>query len=255
MIRAAIFETDPASRALLREWIVRCLVRTDMELELLWFTKETAKEKLDKYVKTVQLALISLDAETARSFGRSLYRMNPECRICYYRTKPCDLEPLLDTRPAAFFLWKRGEEAFQNCLTGLLRELTDAKDMFFYEDRKGITCIPYARILYLQSDLKHAEVVTDSGEALRFFSKLSQLEQLLDGRFLRIHKSYIVNIRFVEAVDRKRHEVRLTSGDALPVSDTWYEKTLESVRKLKDEGGDVRMAEQGYCRKRMKEGE
>lgn len=233
MIRAAVFETAPKSRALLRDWIVRGLVQSDRELDILWFTEHTAGKQVEKYAKTIQLAFISLDTDSGRSIGQVLYGLNPECRICYYRTKSCDLEPLLDTRPSAFFLWKRGEEKFQEILIHLLRELTDATDVFFYEDRRGITCIPYARIMYLQSDLKHVEVCTDSGEKLRYFSKLSQLEQCLDKRFLRIHKSYIVNIQHVEFVDRTRHEVRLSNGTSLSISDAWYEKTLTSIRKEK----------------------
>ena len=31
--------------------------------------------------------------------GEALYAANPDCRIYYYRGRPCNLEPLLPTRP------------------------------------------------------------------------------------------------------------------------------------------------------------
>ena len=94
-------------------------------------------------------------------------------------------------------------------------------------------CIPLAHILYLQSDLKYVEVRTASGEGLRLFSRLSPLEPRLDGRFVRIHKSYIVNSRYVESVDKAAHLVRLSGGEALPVSDAWYGRAMERLRALK----------------------
>ena len=80
----------------------------------------------------------------------------------------CALEPLLPTRPSAFFLRKdeKGKEELQKVLGRILEELSGAEDLFFYEGRKGMYCIPLAHILYLQSDLKYVEVRTASGEAL-----------------------------------------------------------------------------------------
>lgn len=231
MIRAAVFETDPAARARLRDWLVRYLIAENRELDLLWFTNADSPQKLQAYAGTIQLAFVSLDSAPDALPGQALYRLNPACRICYYKTAPCDLEPLLPTRPIAFFLWDRGQQAFRDLLNGLFQELESASDLFVYEDRKGITVIPYSRILYLQSDLKHVTVYTDTGTPETFFAKLSEMVPRLDGRFFQIHKSYIVNMQRVERLDRKLHMVRLSSGETLPISDARYEKTLQFLRK------------------------
>lgn len=233
MICAAVFEQNRENRELLRDWTVRYLIRTDREMDFLWFTRKVTPEKLKKYAGKIDFAMISLENEEGIEAGRLLYRLNPECRICYYRSAPCDLQPLLSTRPAAFFLQKRGEAAFWQMLDELLGELTRAKDIFFYEGKKGIYCIPLAHILYLQSDLKYVLVHVDAGEDIRFFSRLSQVEDRLDGRFVRIHKSYIVNSEHVEFVDKKLHTVRLSNGESIPISDAQYEGAVEKLRNLK----------------------
>lgn len=235
MICAAVFETDERVRELLREWTVEYLIRENRELNLLWFTQNVTEQKLEKYAKRISFALISLDRDAGRRAGELLYRLNPECRIAYYRWEPCALEPLLPTRPAAFFLRKddRGKEELQKILDRILEELSGAEDIFFYEGRKGMYCIPLSHIRYLQSDLKYVEIHTVSGEGLRLFSRLSPLEPQLDGRFVRIHKSYIVNSRYVETLDKGAHLVRLSGGETLPISDAWYGRALERLRELK----------------------
>lgn len=235
MICAAVFETDEKVRELLREWTVEYLIRENRELNLLWFTQNVTEQKLEKYAKRISFALISLDRDAGRRAGELLYRLNPECRIAYYRWEPCALEPLLPTRPAAFFLRKddRGKEELQKILDRILEELSGAEDIFFYEGRKGMYCIPLSHIRYLQSDLKYVEIHTAFGEGLRLFSRLSPLEPQLDGRFVRIHKSYIVNSRYVETLDKGAHLVRLSGGETLPISDAWYGRALERLRELK----------------------
>lgn len=108
MICAAIFEQNQEVRELLRENMVRYLVKKDRELELMWFTRRTSREKLEKYAKKIHFAMISLENEAGIQAGQLLYRLNPECRICYYHSSDCDLEPLLSTRPVAFFKWEAG---------------------------------------------------------------------------------------------------------------------------------------------------
>ena len=118
MICAAVFETDERVRELLREWMVEYLIQENRELNLLWFTQDVTEEKLEKYAKKISFAVISLDREEGRKAGELLYRLNPECRIAYYRCASCALEPLLPTRPSAFFLRKdeKGKEELQKVL-------------------------------------------------------------------------------------------------------------------------------------------
>lgn len=239
MIYTAVFEQNKENRDLLREWIVRYLIRSGREMDLLWFTTGVTGEKLKKYAKKIDIALISLEKTEGIKAGQLLYRENPECRICYYSSAACDLEPLLSTRPAAFFLKKRGEAAFAQTLGALLEELTEARDIFFYEGKTGMYCIPLARILYLQSDLKYVLVHVDGGEDIRFFSRLSQVEDRLDGRFVRIHKSYIVNSGHVKFWDKKLHTVHLSNGESIPISDAQYEGAAEKLRKLRNGSGSA----------------
>lgn len=230
MICGAVFDTNENSRTRIRQWIIRYLMQASREMDMLWFTEAVSDEKIAKYSSRIHFALICLDDEAGAEIGQNLYRENPACRICYYRTEPCDLVPLLSSRPISFYLWKKGEKAFTQTLDAITNELSTSKDLFQYETRRDLYLIPLRNILYVQSDLKYVVIHTVSGTEERLFAKLSQVEDKLNSRFVRVHKSFIVNSDYVTFVDKKEHTVVLAGGEHIPISEAQYEQAMQKFR-------------------------
>ncbi len=67
----------------------------------------------------------------------------------------------------------------------------------FVSDRRPVVLDP-AEVLYIESNDSEVWLHTRSGEAYRTKTRISQWEALLDRRFLRIHRSYIVNTECIE---------------------------------------------------------
>ena len=84
---------------------------------------------------------------------------------------------------------------------------------------EGIVRIPLAEIQYLE--VMGNYVTIHSGENYSVKRTLSDLAQMLDQRFYRIHRSYIVNLQSVKKCTRT--EVILKDGTALPLSRKHYE--------------------------------
>jgi len=63
----------------------------------------------------------------------------------------------------------------------------------FFSERKSVT-LPVARIAYVESNDTEVHIVTDTGEIFRNKTGIGQWENLLGDDFLRIHRSYLVNI-------------------------------------------------------------
>ena len=110
-------------------------------------------------------------------------------------------------------------------ITGLLieqeiecREPYDSS-VSFTSERRSITLNP-AEILYFESNDTEVFVCTVDGESFRTRTRISQWENILDKRFLRIHRSYIINTHRIDSFDGTRVRIQ--------------HRTIELSRKYKE---------------------
>ncbi|HAQ33778.1 MAG: hypothetical protein CMF74_02290 [Maricaulis sp.] len=78
-----------------------------------------------------------------------------------------------------------------------------------------------ARITHLKGAGDYVEIQTDDARTLLHSGSLAALEDALPATFLRVHRSYIVNTAFVEALEREATGtglLSLTNGVEIPVS-------------------------------------
>ncbi|SES84361.1 LytR/AlgR family response regulator transcription factor [Hymenobacter actinosclerus] len=82
-------------------------------------------------------------------------------------------------------------------------------------------------IYYVEGQKEYLMYYTASGKLLILQSFRKLEEQLPAGRFVRIHKSYLINLRHLEFVERHRVQVH---GASLPIGETYREGLLEVLR-------------------------
>jgi len=96
-----------------------------------------------------------------------------------------------------------------------------AREQIAARGRDEIRLIPVSDILFFQADQKYTTVVHAGGEDL-IEESLVQLEREFSAQFVRIHRSALVAIRHVEALQRGEdgayHVTMRTRGDSLSVS-------------------------------------
>ena len=142
------------------------------------------------------------------------YILNPITMVHHYQLPSLITNPLFILFVVAAF-----------SITGLLieqeierREPYDSS-VSFTSERRTIKLDP-ADILYIESNDTEVFVCTATGESYRTRTRISQWEQLLDRRFMRVHRSYIINTHHMEYFD----------GNRIKVADL----TIEVSRKYKD---------------------
>lgn len=98
-----------------------------------------------------------------------------------------------------------------------LEQLARRKAVFHYFAGGEPYTLPYTSLLYFESRLRMVELHTLDGETRSFYGTMEKLEQDLRGEgFLRVHKSYLVNMRYIESL--RSEGVLLRGGTELPVS-------------------------------------
>ena len=250
MFCIGLYETDKSRRGSMRERIVRYAMQADIEVSVLYITGEALPADIGKYAKQMQIALLSMDSPEYLELGKNIYRGNPECRICFYKSEKCDLEPVLEARPIGFYRLRERPEAqgdhrtgtadnpfFGDKLDSFVKDILAAGGAFRYETRKNAFFLPLQDILYFQSDLKYVDIHLRENPDQRIYGRLTDIEQALEkdglsNRFIRIHKSYLVNIRHIVLLDKVNHTVALISGEQLPVSGAQYAMVQQVLSRL-----------------------
>ena len=97
--------------------------------------------------------------------------------------------------------------------------------VFVFENKPRIYRIKLNDILYFESYNRLINVNLVSGEMIQTKGKISELEQELRSRnFIRIHKSYLINVRYIKKITTK----------TVTIGKNGQEVTLEVSRKQKD---------------------
>lgn len=101
-----------------------------------------------------------------------------------------------------------------------MEQLSEASDVLQLQSRGQIQDVPFDRIVYLEVQGHSVSVFTD-GETYTVNASLNSFEQKLEKYgFLRVHKSYLVNMRHIRKFQCR--ELTMDSGVVLRVSEKSY---------------------------------
>jgi len=87
--------------------------------------------------------------------------------------------------------------------------------------------IKYNLIDYIESMSDYVIIRTKENQSIITRETISRLEQRLPSQFLRIHRSYIVNLDNIDSFNREQISI---SGKDLPISRTYKKKVLEILK-------------------------
>lgn len=98
----------------------------------------------------------------------------------------------------------------------------------FFSDRKSVS-LPLAQIAYVESNDTEVRVVTAEGAVYRNKTGIGQWENLLGEDFIRIHRSYLVNLSMLVP---ESPECVLVNGIRLPVSRKYRDKVGAGIKPV-----------------------
>ena len=102
-------------------------------------------------------------------------------------------------------------------------------DRIFVRQREKMIKIIVADILYIEADRNYCRIFTKTNEYLLCIT-LKTIEEKLNNRiFLRVHRSYIINLSHIDAV---AEDHVIINQKAMPVSEGLKEKLLHRIKTL-----------------------
>ncbi len=111
-----------------------------------------------------------------------------------------------------------------------LKEQSLSGDTLFVKADYRTVRVSMKQIVYVESKSEYLQLHLDNGEKLMFLMSIKKLAEILPASdFLRIHRSYIVNMNKIQEISKMR--IRIDNGIYLPISDMYK----DDVQKYIDE--------------------
>jgi two-component system LytT family response regulator len=99
-------------------------------------------------------------------------------------------------------------------------------------DREQVHVIAVETVECIEAQGDYLAVLADGRTYLKP-QRISEMEEQLDPKsFLRVHRSFIINLAFLQGIDRQgteRHFARLRSGKRVPISRSGYDRLRKMV--------------------------
>lgn len=111
------------------------------------------------------------------------------------------------TKPKGFIVKPFNEKDFQPVIEIALfssrnKKVSSAKnvDSFFVKTSNGLVKIKTSEIIYIQADDNYSKIITTSKRHLVSLTLKKVNEKLLQVNFIRVHRSFIVNVDFIDKI-------------------------------------------------------
>ena len=97
----------------------------------------------------------------------------------------------------------------------------------------GKSIIDFSEILYIKGDDNISTIYLEKKRNITISKTLKYFEQELNDRFIRIHKSYLINLKFARKIIAKEvYQIELEDGTQLPISRRNIGKVNDVFNKL-----------------------
>jgi DNA-binding LytR/AlgR family response regulator len=111
-----------------------------------------------------------------------------------------------------------------------IENIDKKEDHFFIKVDSKTVRINYHEILFIESQSEYAKIVLDSGQSYMTLMSLKKLIiKLPETIFMRVHRSYIVNLNRITAVERNR--IIYNNYLPIPVSDQYKDDFKAFINK------------------------
>ena len=176
-------------------------------------------------------------------FGSALARNNRDCYSVYNSHELDDLPSLLPqcSRPAGILLGEFTQEQASACFKRIIEDYaaltgegSDSGAMVV-ESGTSVYRVPYDQVLYIEALNKKLNICT-ARQIISVRQTMGAIQDGLPEDFIRCHRSYIVNLRHVDATDYKQMCLTMDDGTRLPIARSMKDALHEQfTRKKGDE--------------------
>lgn len=229
MFKIAICDDEAYFRTRLKEAITDYMVRNELSFNINMFS--SGKDFINLGIETLQYSIIFLDINMDEMDGitvaKKIRRINNEVFIVFITAYINYTLEGYKVDAIRYIL--KDNKNFQNsldeCITAIIDRLNYKVIRKEFKFNEGVRDIPLDKILYIESRLHKLKfhVIESRLKKYTIYETLNQVEKELEGNnFVRIHQSYLVNLRYVKSISS--YKAILTNGVELGIPKARYKE-------------------------------
>lgn len=172
---------------------------------------------------------VSLDDINGIEGAREILSIVPNALITYISSYVEFAPAGYEVNAYRYLLKSDLDKTFDSCLSGMLRIYNERQDFLVFKTNSEHIKLSLKKIVFIESHKRTVElhVTADLKRKLVYYDKLSRLEAELSSKgFLRIQKSYLVNMRHIVKI--KNYIAYLDNNTSLKVSIQNYQQILDN---------------------------
>lgn len=228
MIKILICDDDAAFAQRLSAQIRRILLEKDIQAQI--HTHQYAENVPADTMERYDIAFLDIDfsgkSYTGIDIARALRSKRHDAVILFVTNFPEYAPEGYEVQAFRYLLKSAVPAKLESYLTQALAQLETLTQMLTINVYGETVRVAIEDVLYIEAQLHEVELHrldpdNDTAKAYRFYASIGDLEEtLVPQGFLRIHKSYLVNMRHIRKFQCR--EAELTDGTKLRVSEKNY---------------------------------
>jgi two-component system, LytTR family, response regulator len=131
-------------------------------------------------------------------------------------------------KPISFKRFQQAVLKLENMTQHFPNSVPEETSFVYIKSGKQFSKLVFAETLFISGAKEYADVHTLSGHFL-VYKRLKDLETLLPKEFIRVHNSYIVNVRFIERYTISEIYIR---GKIIPIGDSYRGRLKDTMPQL-----------------------
>lgn len=240
-LRIAVCDDDQFASEIVEDAIRRVLSNKRIQGEVYAFN---SAKQLEQQMQRTAFDLLLLDIEMPGidgiSFGRKLREQGSKVDIVYVSNREDKVFESLRVNPWGFIRKKHFLEDVQGTIEAYLKHIReeDSKKLVLRSGEDTVV-IAVDEICYIEGSRKEQEIwLAGQKDPVAAKSSMQDLEsELKPWGFLRVHKGYLVNYRYIHMF--KGNDIILEDGTAVPVSRRKMTEVKEQYIDLMQEKGNM----------------
>ncbi|MCB2296455.1 LytR/AlgR family response regulator transcription factor [Clostridium tagluense] len=149
--------------------------------------------------------------------ARKIREFDEECKIIFITSSQEHAIDSYEVRATYYILKPVNEEKLSTAIKIAMEGLDKENKQILIINKKGSYKVLYKDILYGESKARIVNIYLKSHEVITFYSKLEDFfQKLQDERFLKSHKSFIVNMDYISKIEN--NSIFMINNSNIPIS-------------------------------------